>query len=150
MLDWCCLQVAVAGAALVPNVFIYYGLQFLSASGLAGSILAQSTLNRNPEGLPPFSCPEAGVGGLNLTLHRFLSLHGPRQQEDCYHDNAGLYLQHRPDGVGRPGLCLVGLVRPAAGCVHRLLGHLPAVLVSAEWGLFSWRICWGRGCLCLI
>ncbi|XP_049993907.1 solute carrier family 22 member 11 [Alexandromys fortis] len=46
MLSWCYLQVAVAGAGamLAPSFFTYCGLRFLSAFGLAGTILAQSTL----------------------------------------------------------------------------------------------------------
>ncbi|CAO2584473.1 Solute carrier family 22 member 12 [Lemmus lemmus] len=46
MLGWCYLQVAVAGtgAILAPNFFIYCGLRFLSAFGLAGIMLAQPTL----------------------------------------------------------------------------------------------------------
>ncbi|XP_059118125.1 solute carrier family 22 member 11 isoform X1 [Peromyscus eremicus] len=46
MLVWCCLKVAVAGAGaiLAPNFFIYCGLRFLSAFGLAGIIMAQATL----------------------------------------------------------------------------------------------------------
>lgn len=62
MLSWCCLQVAVADsvATWAPNFFIYCGLRFLSAFGLAGVILAQSTLSRFPGGLRSFSCPGAG------------------------------------------------------------------------------------------
>lgn len=62
MLSWCNLQVAVAGAAtiLAPNFFIYCGLRFLSAFGLAGIILAQTTLSRYPGVLCSFSCPGAG------------------------------------------------------------------------------------------
>ncbi|KAL1787208.1 solute carrier family 22 member 11 isoform X1 [Sigmodon hispidus] len=46
MLSWCCLQVAVAGSGVIlaPNFFIYCGLRFLSAFGLAGVILTQTTL----------------------------------------------------------------------------------------------------------
>ncbi|KAH0507977.1 Solute carrier family 22 member 11 [Microtus ochrogaster] len=46
MLNWCYLQVAVAGAGamLAPSFFTYCGLRFLSAFALAGTILAQSTL----------------------------------------------------------------------------------------------------------
>lgn len=32
-------------------------------------------------------------------------------QEGCYHDNHEPHLQHRPDGLGWPGLCPAGLVR---------------------------------------
>ncbi|XP_051049733.1 solute carrier family 22 member 11 [Phodopus roborovskii] len=46
MLSWCFLQVAMgsAGATLAPNFFVYCVLRFLTAFGLAGAILAQSTL----------------------------------------------------------------------------------------------------------
>lgn len=46
MLIWCCLQVAVASASatLAPNFLIYCGLRFLSAFGLAGIIMAQTSL----------------------------------------------------------------------------------------------------------
>lgn len=62
MLSWCYLQVAVAGAGamLAPSFFTYCGLRFLSAFGLAGTILAQSTLSRYPGVLCSFSRPGAG------------------------------------------------------------------------------------------
>ncbi|ERE77742.1 solute carrier family 22 member 11 [Cricetulus griseus] len=46
MLSWCFLQVAMgsAGAILAPNFFIYCGLRFLSAFGMAGAFLAQFAL----------------------------------------------------------------------------------------------------------
>ncbi|XP_037058423.1 LOW QUALITY PROTEIN: solute carrier family 22 member 11 [Peromyscus leucopus] len=46
MLLWCYLKVAVAaaGAILAPNFFIYCGLRFLSAFGLAGIVMTQATL----------------------------------------------------------------------------------------------------------
>lgn len=59
MLLWCYLKVAVAaaGTILAPNFFIYCGLRFLSAFGLAGIIMTQATLSRYPGGLRSFSCP---------------------------------------------------------------------------------------------
>ncbi|XP_036037822.1 solute carrier family 22 member 11 [Onychomys torridus] len=46
VLVWCCLKLAVSGAGTIfaPNFFIYCGLRFLSAFGLAGIIMAQVTL----------------------------------------------------------------------------------------------------------
>lgn len=134
MLLWCYLKVAVAaaGAILAPNFFIYCGLRFLSAFGLAGIIMTQATLSRYPGGLRSFSCPI--VEGASASPFSGCVDHSP--QEGCYHDDLGLHLQHRPDGLGRPGLGLAGLAKPPAGCVHPLLGHIPAVLVSTLGSLF--------------
>ncbi|XP_017655086.1 solute carrier family 22 member 11 isoform X2 [Nannospalax galili] len=46
ILIWCCLQVAVTSASIIlsPNFLIYCGLRFLSALGLPGILMTQSSL----------------------------------------------------------------------------------------------------------
>ncbi|XP_006861150.1 PREDICTED: solute carrier family 22 member 11 [Chrysochloris asiatica] len=45
-LSWCCLQVAVTGTSTIfaPNFFVYCGLRFLSAFGVAGIIMTSTIL----------------------------------------------------------------------------------------------------------
>ncbi|XP_010993061.1 solute carrier family 22 member 11 isoform X3 [Camelus dromedarius] len=79
---------------------------------------------------PIFEC--FGFGWHHLDLN---DAHGGVDhdlQEGHHHDNAGMQLQHRPDGPGRHGLCPAGLASPPAGRVCALLCHLPDVLVAAR------------------
>lgn len=114
MLSWCFLQVAMgsAGAILAPNFFIYCGLRFLSAFGMAGAFLAQFALSRYPEA---------------FTLSPALEQEGPEPHSGPPHQLAAVEWTtvHRRD-VAMTILCSISS-----------MGHI--VLAGLAFALRDWR-----------